>query len=1493
MKRVLSIIYGLTLMLTAAWAEPSGNWADLGNYANEFESIDWSSDPVEIHIRTAAQLAKCIWSYSTFSSNNVDVYLDEDIDLSAHYWTPPEVGSYKKNPIHFYGNGHTISGLYIKDYSTGGLFGRAVSLTIEDLTLSNAHIDVSDASYAGFLVADLSDGSINNCVVENSSLTVRYDNNVYNCYVGGLVGYYELSSSQSCSGNKVVGSTISLSCSKGAIGGLFGGIQIYHDNLTLTTTDCHATVQLSSPSATATVNMGGLLGESKSLEFRFLYCSSSGTLAAEGDANSCFGGLVGANNGRMDIYHCVAAMSVEGNSSGSFGGLVGHLGSNSNTDVNNSFSSSYLYSSAAGSNLGGLVGVLQTDVCNLTNSTFSGTICGAAGQGGSVVGYIDPSKVDGLKDDHRFNGVVYDRSLCSLPAVGNADGFEEDAEVLTGKKTKELASDNAPYNSLLMAPIDIKTKYENEYKKALCYEDNLMLAAMPFYVKDPQHAYYCAWHTTTTFQLIPLAYNRATKTALAMFDVAKAPGGADPNTFLNVEEDAESAEKTVTPTDPGEADIIVTYRNQATLNRVQRKVRLRVDYGVPWNDNEPIEFAGGNGAINDPFLIQNASQLIAVANNKEVYNRPDKYYRLSNDIFINTNLIQNDETVKAGANVWTPVEWHANLDGNGKTIYGLNVRAGQEAVIEKSGHGSGTEVITFKEEKTGAGLFSLLSGYVHDLAIVDSYLTINENYTQCGLLCGIMTGEAKIERCMVHGIVDSWSNCGGLVGQAVDIDFQESSRLSKTVTTNCGTVEDCFACVHVEYGLETYHETGKKKDVSNGSASGIAGVGVRQLNRCVSTGKVENFSTSRGVGVLVDASLSDINTWYFDKQQMTTEKQSTNDRGEHVTSEMNQGDLFANNSAWQHEKGRYPMLRQFADTPYGDLLSMPVLFADGDRAGRVTSVFEFPIENVTWSAVHGDTYVDVINECGGATPMSTGSDYIYAQTDNSVSKCTKALRVMQVDPYVPEGTIVGIDFKDDACEAAWLSAFGKSSDDVVTLRNVVTVTESQTKVFNTAAQELGVTAFPEMRFFTGIKVLKSGMLSNLSQLSELQLPRQLTDIGPEAFSSCASLEEVTIPTTTTAIEPGILDGSSVKDVFVESRNTSFEVRDHALYTTDDDLRLMAYPPARTEKSVTLHGPFHNIARHAFNRVPELDTIFIDYPKPEGSVIQLEDDEAILHYNCDNGQLMDIYVNDGTSDGEQWSADQYATGGNLDGILMREFLEKSYWEPYALAGKLHRYFPLTVTSVHWATLYIGFCTQLPDGVKAYVVPTSPNNVTDNTLTLQRVSNRLHHTVPVVIYSEQPATFILTPEPGMSELDDIPMWGNYLMGTDIGQNGSYGYAVNQSEILNEYSVLTLGIGHSSGTIGFYGYIGERIPPYKAYLLYNQVNAMPFSVAVNDEIVISTAINEHFNNVDKQSDGLLIYDLSGRRISINSRTASKEFPSNLKPGLYIVNGRKVVVR
>ncbi len=1493
MKRVLSIIAALLLSITAAWAQPSGNWTDAGNYASEYKSEEVNGETVIIHIENAAQLARLAYENNVLNKYytlTVESFLDADIDLSGHYWIPINYqGRDIFNRLKFKAQDHTISGMTVNNQVKAGLFGYSKYCIVQNLTIKGANISGSTTEYAGFIAGHTQMSEVYDCTVEDSKCELTGSSTLY---MGGVIGKGEYSVLvRVLNTNKVINTKLIANRQNVIGGGIIGSITSASDGNKLDFYDCHSNIDISCGSNS---HVGGIIGkvEADTKLIYLNYCSSSGTITSSG-SNSC-GGLVGINSGSIEANSCVSAMSITGQS-GDIGGLVGRVESGTYTNFLNSFSSAYLYTTN-GANIGGLVGSVRAGTCYLTSSTYAGTIFGITQNGGAIVGYMPSDISQTIKNDHTFNGVVYDRSLCNLPAVRNVDGFTE-AEI-TNKKSKELASDEDPYKSLLMAPIDARTAAEDKLRRKMCYEDNIMLAAIPFYVKDPLHSYFCAWQVTTVSELIPVAYNRSTKRALGMFDLVKAPNGAACNTFLKLEEDAESAVKTITPLDPGEADVVVTYYNEETKKSLERKVHLVVTYGIPWNDNEPSDFPGGNGAINDPYLIQNAKQLLRVANDKEVYNRSDMYYRLTNDIFLNTSLLQADETAKSGAKVWEPVEWHANLDGSGYSIYGAYITSYIDDIrVEKVFTGSAEPKTYFKKYDT-AGLFSILSGNVHDLGIVDSYLSVSTQNTgnvRSGLLCGVMTGEAKVERCIFHGIVDNYNYCGGVVGHAGDIDAYESFNKKRNednpVVVNCGIVEDCFACVHVEYGL---HHT---SSLSPGTGSGIAGSGVKQINRCVFTGKVENFTTRRGIAATIDANVSDVNTWYFDKQQMTAEFQTTSGTGEHTTAEMIGGDIFAGNSVWQHEKGRYPMLKQFAKTPYGDILSMPVLFADGDRAGRVTKIFEFPTDNVTWMAAHGDTYVDVINECGAASPMNYGEDYISVRTNESNSQCTKALRVMHLDVVLDHEAIVGIDFKDVKCKNAWLSALNKDlNTGVVTLRNAVTLKSNYTdsdsdteiiKAFNTKAMENHVTAFPELRFFTGITVLKSDLLSGLSDLTEVELPRQLKAIGPGVFSGCTSLESVTIPTTTEAIEPGVLDGSSIKDIYVESRNTCFEVRDHALFTTDADLYLMAYPPARGEQSITLHGPFHNIASHAFYQIPQLNTIYIDYPKPEGSAVQL-DDEAIVHYNYENTrQLMDIYINDGTFDGVQWKPSQYATGGNDDGILMKEYLAKDYWQPYASAGKLHRYSPLTISSAQWGTMYIGFCTKLPSNVKAYIMEDAVTPETRQ-ITLKRTPNKLHHTVPVVVYSETPGTYILTPEPGMTSADNVPDSRNKLMGTNIGQKiGNepiYGTPVNQMGIQNEFSVLALS-RNKDGEVGFFGYTGERLPPFKAYVYCNWVSESrpAFSVVIDDTIDEPSAIPETEVLLTSHPSHPGWYSLDGR--SLNGQPSAR--------GIYIKNGRKVVIQ
>ena len=1419
------------------------------------------------------------------SNANIDLGKQKVVDGQEQTlnWVP--IGETFKGTVKFKGE-HFIKGMTIRAVGNRwsgpyhfGLF-EILNQSISGARFSDVDFQISRDFAAGSLCGMIDSNStitIENCTATNVRIMQPSDGNGI---TGGLVGLAAGCVFRHCTVTGILGGHM---C--GGMVGKYNGVNYILDESTVFVEDCHASTEITVDSYSG-VRAGGLIGEcfadNKAV---FAYCSASGSITAPADADRPFmGGLFGYL-ASANIEHCSSAVSISG--TGLVGGLTGFV--LSPVTFTDCFASGGIeLKNGQDTNVGGLIGLLENSnntQCSayITQCTFAGTFkydktqLGSMNYG-SIVGNCSTTSSDNaigfFNESRAFNDVFVDKNMCGLPACssGTLNGVET-------KLTRELASqevegEHVGYEYCYIMPRDMMKNYALDHNnQEVAFKDNFILASIPFYISEGKKSTsFSAYYITTPFTLAPLVSNQPGVGELARFTL--------PNDASFLEFDKEDDPFHVRPLDPGHTELTVTH----IASSLTRTIHLDVAYGVEWNDDEPDDIFAGDGTQNTPYLIQNVSQLVKAAADP-TKNREGAYFRLVNDIFMNQHLIQSDESVKSGARKWTPVEWHANLDGNGKTIYGMYVTSSKSATISKTGPGSNNETFTYYSTVTGAGLFNLLSGNVYDLAIVDSYISAT-NFI--GILCAVMTGEATIRRCMVHGAVDGNTNNGGLVGGSREINFEVSWSKSRgaydPVYNHCGTIEDCYACVHVEYGIGT----GVHKPQKAGSGGGITGSPVGHILRCVSTGKVENFTSRRGVGILSDNSETEIEaqTWYFDRQQMTTDFQSTNNRGEHNTSELINGDIFTDQAAWQHEKGRYPMLRQFADTPYGDILSMPVHFAEGDRAGRVTKIFEFPTENVTWTASNGDTFVDLILDCGAATPMSSGTEFISAQTITAKSQSTKALRVMQINPD-PTGT-VGIEFKDPKCESAWLQVFGKSDGEVVTLRYAYEAKATpQGRQFNTIAKQLGVEYFPEMRFFVGITNLSSGILSGLEQLSEVQLPNKLQSIGVNALSGCTSLQTVEIPATTYRIIPGAFDDCSLTDIFVAPRNEDLMVRDHALFTVSNDL--VAYPPARGETEVIISGTVADIYDHAFYRIPVLNDIYFDNPKPNGYASGPSED-SFVHYDDDNGGMIDIYINDGTYD------DSYdiTNGGKFDGVLMKEFLQNSYWRAYANKGHLHRYFPLTVNSLGWATMYIGFNTKLPKELKVYKVNKTAENVEFNENTtsveLKRISNLLHHTVPVVIRSDKPGLYKLLPYVG--EVPEFLKYTNHLQGTNIGNDGrgnyKYGLDVTGQSDSNEGSVLTLG-RNKSGTVGFFYYANpdQWLPPFKAFLYYNgnmeSASKAAIAMSINDDMDEETLGVSDLQLFRSQSGSAEIYDLQGRKIE----------NSQLHKGIYIINGRKVMVK
>lgn len=199
---------------------------------------------------------------------------------------------------------------------------------------------------------------------------------------------------------------------------------------------------------------------------------------------------------------------------------------------------------------------------------------------------------------------------------------------------------------------------------------------------------------------------------------------------------------------------------------------------------------------------------------------------------------------------------------------------------------------------------------------------------------------------------------------------------------------------------------------------------------------------------------------------------------------------------------------------------------------------------------------------------------------------------------------------------------------------------------------------------------------------------------------------------------------------------------------------------------------------------------------------------------------------------------------------------------------------TVGNASWATLYVPFDLTLPDNfTTAYYV----SGVDDNTANLVELSE-IPHLTPVVIKNSDGATsvtFPVTTDLSVFEETNLLVGTNVAMPLDLGSETPY------------YS-----LGRLNGNIGFYKFKGTdgtttiTLGANKAYLKIpvptsNNVRGFKIGFAGDDSLVSDDGGFADGINEVQTTDDNVIYDLNGLRVS------------TLRKGIYVVNGKKVVIK
>ncbi len=212
-----------------------------------------------------------------------------------------------------------------------------------------------------------------------------------------------------------------------------------------------------------------------------------------------------------------------------------------------------------------------------------------------------------------------------------------------------------------------------------------------------------------------------------------------------------------------------------------------------WDGTIATEFAGGTGTKNDPYLISTGDELayLAQLTMLDASQTSGKYYKLTSDIVLNEDVLTEDYRLNGTPeHNWIPIgdpentsanypsaDFAGDFDGNGYTISGLYCNT----------------------EYHMAGLFGSVSGSVHDLAVIDSYV-YGGNFT--GIIVGSTNQNANtsIARCYAEGFV-------GTFGTSVCYSGVVAGHVYYGTMQHCyanGRVENSYAAGGV-LGWQDYH----------------------------------------------------------------------------------------------------------------------------------------------------------------------------------------------------------------------------------------------------------------------------------------------------------------------------------------------------------------------------------------------------------------------------------------------------------------------------------------------------------------------------------------------------------------------------------------------------------------------------------------------------------------------------------------------------------------
>lgn len=601
--------------------------------------------------------------------------------------------------------------------------------------------------------------------------------------------------------------------------------------------------------------VGGIVGKTESgSEIRF--CRSNIAVkvdAANSTTNGmAYGGVAGKVEGVISNCLNEGTITVDNIKSKCYiGGVAGQVSSAANLCWN---TGSVTASSTANKNIytGGIVGYGAA-----TNCYNNGSVTGATGKNKYVTGGISGngnvtnSYNLGAVSGQGAAGITGNGTVTNSYYVCEMNGSIKRAYVNTTETPVTLGADGKTYMAGEKKLVDeLNDKHGTNELWFTNPEKNVYL---------PRHATKWDGETDTdcTFKTITVTY--------------------DPNTGVN--KDGNSTSVTVSEMVYVVGEDVVTPAKHTVLAADAENLGFKHENGTfnSWKDSNGTKHTAGDiitgittgitlyaqwdkiwmgeGSTDDPYQISDAEKLTALQTqvNDKGFTYDGKWFKLTDSISLTGNWTP----------IGTPIAFAGSLDGNGKTIDGLNVNviSGNAGLFDSASGG------TFKDLKLNGtvngtfyagGLIGGGSGVMLDN--IEANVTVSGGSCTGGLvgrLLGTLPATAErtpdISNCTVHGSVIGRRYVGGIATSSGDNSpkIENCHNYASITSTGTGTNNASAAGI---WSCNTHNANGKFINCTNNGAvtaqkyaAGIATAGTAVIGCVNSNAVVSNNGLAGGI----------------------------------------------------------------------------------------------------------------------------------------------------------------------------------------------------------------------------------------------------------------------------------------------------------------------------------------------------------------------------------------------------------------------------------------------------------------------------------------------------------------------------------------------------------------------------------------------------------------------------------------------------------------------